>query len=125
MARASAVNLVLFAYVALGFVVAAWASRRTHHAADYVVANRRLDMWLTAFGYVGSATNAWMLTLVAAAAFTWGLSAIWLWASFIFGALLSMGYVAPRLRTIAAGQAAATMTQVISTDAGDEGTYRH
>jgi sodium/proline symporter len=119
MGRTSVLNLVLFAYVALVFVVAAWASGRTHHAADYVVANRRLEMWLTAFGYVGSATNAWMLTLVAAAAFTWGLSAIWLWASFIFGALLSMGYVAPRLRTVAAGQAAATMTQVISTDAGD------
>lgn len=119
MARLTAVYLALLAYLALALVIMAWGARRTHNAADHLLANRRLGCWLVAFGYVGGATNAWMLTLIAAAAFTVGLSAIWLWVSFVFGALISMGYVAPRLRNLAAGQTAVTMTQVISTDAGD------
>lgn len=119
MARSSAVNLVLFAYIALAIVIAASAARRTHNAADHLLASRRLSGWLAAFGYVGSATSAWMLTLVAAAAFTLGLAAIWLWASFVLGALISMFYVAPRLRTLASAQAVVTMTQVISGDTGD------
>jgi sodium/proline symporter len=119
MARSSAIHLVLFAFLILLIAAAIWAGRRTHNAADYLVASRRLDGWLAAFGYVGGATNAWTVTLVAAAAFSWGLSAVWLWAALVCGAVLSVGYIAPRLRAIGAAQAASTLTQVISADAGD------
>jgi sodium/proline symporter len=119
MARSSVVTLVLLAFVALLLVMATWAARRTHHAADYLIASRRLGVWLTAFGFIGNATNAWTLLLLGAAAFTWGLSAIWLWAAMLFGALISMWYVAPRLQSVAAAQNSTTVTQVISADAGD------
>ncbi len=108
--------IVLFGAVGFGAV---WSSKRTHHASDYLLANRRLGTWLALFGYIGSATNAWMLVLVTSAAFMWGLSAVWLAAGLLFGALLSMGFVAPRLRAMAAGQDTVTLTQFISADAGD------
>lgn len=108
--------IALFAAVGFGAV---WASKRTHHASDYLIANRRLGAWLALFGYVGSATTAWMLVLVTSAAFMWGLSAVWLAVGLLFGALLSMGYIAPRIRAMAAGQDTVTLTQLISTDAGD------
>ncbi len=119
MARSAVIQLALLAFVALLIVIASWSGRRTHHAADFLVASRRLGGLLTAAGYVGSASNAWILTLVASAAFAWGLSAIWLWGSFVFSCLVSMLYIAPRLRAIAAGQGAQTLTQVISADSGD------
>jgi sodium/proline symporter len=119
MARSSAIDLMLVVFFVLLIAAAIWAGRRTHNAADFLVASRRLDGWLAAFGYIGGATNAWTLTLVAAAAFTWGLSAIWIGAALVFGAFLSVGYIAPRLRAIASSQGALTLTQIISADAGD------
>src|SRR5512138_3597588 len=119
MTRSSVIQLMLIAlFAAVGFG-AVWSSKRTHHASDYLIANRRLGTWLALFGYIGSATNAWMLVLVTSAAFMWGLSAVWLAVGLLVGALLSMGYIAPRLRTMAAGQDAVTLTQFISADAGD------
>jgi sodium/proline symporter len=108
--------IALFAAVGFGAV---WASKRTHHTSDYLIANRRLGAALAICGYVGGATNAWVLVLVTSAAFMWGLSAVWLAAGLLSSAVLSMGYIAPRLRAMAAGQDSMTLTQFISTDAGD------
>ena len=119
MGRSAVINLALFAFIALVLVVAASAARRTHHAADFLVASRRLGAALAAGGYVGSATNAWMLLLMSGAAFTFGLSAVWLWGSFVFSALVSWFYIAPRLRTLSAAHNAHTSTQLIGADAGD------
>lgn len=119
MARSSVVILVLLAFALLLLGVAIWSARRTHHAEDFLIANRRLGIWPAAFGYIGSAANAWALLLIGAAAFSWGLSAIWLWAGMILGTLISTWYVAPRLRSVAAAQNSTTPTQVISADAGD------
>lgn len=119
MTRNSVIQLMLIAFVVGVAFAAAWSSRRTHRAADYLLANRRLGGWLATFGYIGNATSAWMLILVVAAAFNWGLSAVWLAGGFLFGAALSMGYIAPRVRTMAASQDSVTLTQFISTDAGD------
>jgi sodium/proline symporter len=119
MTRSTVLYLTLLAFVALAFVLASRAARRTQHGADHLLASRRLDAWPVAFGYVGSATNAWTLMVIAGAAFTWGFGAIWLWASFIAGALFSMYYIAPRLRSVASAQNAVTLTQVISAEAGD------
>ena len=119
MTRSSAIQLMLIAViVAVGFV-AAWSSRRTHRAADYLIVNRRLGAALAIFGYIGSATSAWTLVLVTSAAFIWGLSAVWIAGGFLLGTILSLGYVAPRLRTMAAAQDAVTLTQFISVDTGD------
>lgn len=119
MARSTVLNLMLLAFAALALTLAARAARRTHHGADHLLASRRLDAWSAAFGYVGSATNAWTLVTLAAGAFAWGLAAVWLWGSFIGGALLSLYYIAPRIRDIAASQNVVTLTQIIGLDAGD------
>ena len=119
MTRHSLIQLMLIALIVAVAFVASWSSRRTHHAADYLIANRRLGAWLAAFGYVGNVTSAWTLVLVTSAAFVWGLSAVWLAGGFLFGAVLSMGYIAPRLRAMAAGQESVTLTQLVSTDAGE------
>lgn len=119
MTRSSVIQLLLLVCVASVIVVAAWSARRTHHAADFLIAQRRLGPWLTAFGYMGSATSAWMVMFVAAAAFAWGLAAIWLAAGLVLGVVLSMAYVAPRLRRHAAAQETVTLTRFISAEAGE------
>ena len=48
MNRSGTVLLTLLSFAALLLVVAVWAGRRTHNAADFVLANRRLGARLLA-----------------------------------------------------------------------------
>jgi Na+/proline symporter len=113
------VILSLLLSAALLLSLGAWAARRTHNAADLLIASRRLGVWLTTFGYSGAVLNPWKLLTMSAAAFTWGVSAIWLWAAALFGAVVNLFYIAPRLRIASVGQGAVTALQVLSADAGD------
>lgn len=119
MTRAAVIALALTALVALILVIAVYAGRRTHHAADFLVASRRLGALLSSAGYLGGASNAWMSVIMAAAAFTLGAAAIWWWISLVLAAILSLFYIGPRLRTLAAAHNAHTLTQAIFSDAGD------
>ncbi len=119
MTRPATVYLMLFAFAALQLSIAAWARRRVHNGADFVIANRRLGSWLVALSYTGNVLNAWTLMLVCAAAFVWGLSAVWIWVAALVGCVINMWFVAPRLRALSSGQGHATLIQVLSVDAGE------
>ena len=94
-------------------------ARRTHNAADFAIANRRLGPWLVTLSYAASAVNAWMLMAVAAAAFLWGLSAAWIWAAVVFGCIVNLWFIAPRLRAASIGSGGVTVIHLLSADAGD------
>ena len=113
------VLLTLLSFAALLLVVAVWAGRRTHNAADFVLANRRLGAWLVAVSCTANTVNAWLLMTLAGAAFAWGLSAAWIWAAFVFGASLNLFFIAPRLRQASLAQGHSTLLQFLSIDAGD------
>ena len=100
MTRSATVLLTLLMFAAAVLVVAAWAGRRTHGAADFALANRRLGVWLLALGYASAAINPWTLLILGASAFTWGLAAVWIWAALVFGCIGNLWFVAPRLRAI-------------------------
>ena len=119
MNRSATVLLTLLSFAALLLVVAVWAGRRTHNAADLVLANRRLDAWLLAVSCTANTVNAWLLMTLAGAAFAWGLSAVWIWAGFIAGAALNLFFIAPRVRQITLAQGHVTLLQILSVDAGD------
>lgn len=119
MPLSSLIILWLLLLTALALALGVWAARRTHNAADFVIASRRLGVWLTALGYSANAFSAWMLLLLSAVAFVWGAAAVWLWAAALFGGVINLFYVAPRLRAAAVGQNAVSFLQVVSADAGD------
>lgn len=119
MNRSATVLLTLLSFAALLLIVAVWAGRRTHNAADLVLANRRLGASMVALGCTANTVNAWLAMTLAGAAFAWGLSAAWIWAAFIAGAALNVWVVAPRLRNISLAQGNSTLIQLLSIDAGD------
>ena len=119
MTPSTAVLLAVLAVCAGVLAIAVVASRRTHNAADFLVANRRLGVWLTALGYSGNASSAWFLLIMGAAAFRWGWSAVWIWVAALLGCVINGWYIAPRLRALAVTGNAATLMQVLSADAGD------
>lgn len=119
MTRSATALLTLLALLAAVLSIMTWAARRTHNAADFALANRRLGPWLVTLGYAASAVNAWMLMTVAAAAFLWGLSAAWIWAAVLLGCIVNVWFVAPRLRAAAIGSGGITVIHVLGVDAGD------
>ena len=119
MTRSATALLTLLALLAALLAVMAWAARRTHNAADFAIANRRLGPWLVTLSYAASAVNAWMLMTVAAAAFLWGVSAAWIWAAVVFGCVVNLWFVAPRLRAASIGSGGITVIHLLSADAGD------
>ena len=118
MTRVTAV-LFCFAFAASFLVIAVWAARRTHNAMDFLVGGRRAGAWLTGLSYSANAVNASMLIAFSALAFSWGLAALWVWAAAVFGYLLNGFYIAPRLRLLSISLGSATLTQVLTADAGD------
>jgi sodium/proline symporter len=119
MTRSATALLTLLALLAALLAITTWAARRTHNAADFAIANRRLGPWLVSLSYAASAVNAWMLMTVAAAAFLWGLSAAWIWAAVFFGCVVNMWFVAPRLRAASIGAGGVTVIHLLGADAGD------
>jgi sodium/proline symporter len=116
----SAVVLVLAALLGLLLVWgAAWGARRTYNASDYLAANRRLNALLTALSYTANAAPAWLLFTLAAVAFAWGWSAIWMAIALLAGSLLNWFYIAPRLRKMAAGQGSLSVLQILGADVGE------
>lgn len=119
MTRSATALLTLLALLAALLSIMAWAARRTHNAADFAIANRRLGPWLVTLSYAATGVNAWMLMTVAAAAFLWGVSAAWIWAAVLFGCVVNMWFVAPRLRAASIGSGGVTVIHLLSADAGD------
>jgi len=119
MTRPVTAYLMLLALAALMVAVAAFAARRMHNAADFVISSRRQQAWVAALGYTGGATSAWLLVLMCAAAFSWGISALWLWIGTLFCCVINLWFVAPRLRMASVGQDQVTLIQMLSADAGE------
>lgn len=119
MTRSATALLTLLVLLAALLSTMAWAARRTHNAADFAIANRRLGPWLVTLGYAASAVNAWMLMTVAAAAFLWGLSAAWIWAAVVSGCIVNLWFIAPRLRAASIGSGGITVIHLLGVDAGD------
>lgn len=119
MTRATALIIASSAFLILLLVAAIWGARRTHNAADFLVASRRLNMWLTAMSHTGNAVPAWLMFVVVGAAFEWGIAAIWIAGALLLGTLVNWFYVAPRLRRMAVAQGNVTILQIVGADAGE------
>ena len=98
---------------------AVWGARRTHNSNDYLVANRRLNLGLTALSHTANATPPWLLFALVGAAFQWGVSAVWMAVALLAGLILNWFFVAPRLRRLAAGQGSVSIVQIVGADAGE------
>ncbi len=71
-----------------------------------------------AFSAAVNAVSAMLLLAVIAAAFAWGLAAMWIAIAMLAGILINWIYVAPRLRILAADQGSQTIVQVLTADIG-------
>ena len=81
--------ITLGLYMLLMLGIGAWASRRSSSDADFYLGGRGLGPWVASLSAAASSSSAWTLLGVSGAAFTYGLSAIWILPACLGGFLLN------------------------------------
>lgn len=99
MDKATIVLVTLVLYQSLLIAVGYWASRRVTTEEDYFLGGRQLGPVVAALSYSASSSSAWSLLGMSGAAYSLGLSSIWIASGSIVGAIIAWIYVAPRLVT--------------------------
>lgn len=101
MDKATIVLVTLIVYQGILILVGYWASRRVNNEEDYLLGGRQLGPVVAALSYSASSSSAWSLLGMSGAAYTLGVSSIWIAGGSILGAFIAWIYVAPRLVTFA------------------------
>ncbi len=119
MSRTYAIFLTLVFYNAAVVAIGLWASRRTRDDSDFFLGGRRLGSWVAAISASASSSSAWTLLGVSGAAYSWGLSALWLFPATVSGFLINWLWVGPRLMRMSRATGALTLTDFIAGDRDD------
>ncbi len=105
-------TLLVYQVCLLG--IGLWASRRTQNNSDFYLGGRGLGPWVAALSSAASSSSAWTLLGVSGAAYTQGLSALWLFPACLGGFLFNWLLVARPLRRAAKQTAAVTLTEYLA-----------
>ena len=100
MEPAVALLATLVAYKVALLGVGFWASRRAGTRDDFHLAGRGLGPWVASISAAASSSSAWTLLGVSGAAYTWGLSAVWLFPACMLGFVVNGWVVAGPLRRL-------------------------
>lgn len=119
MTRSQLLSVWVIAYLVLALSIAIWAHRRTHRPSDYLVAGRRGGALLVGLSQALNLLPVWLMLMLSASAFVWGLSAIWGALGLWFAGLSQAIYVAPRARKLSASQHSVTLIQLLSCESGE------
>ena len=114
MDRETVVLITLIAYKLLLVGIGFWASKRTKSTEDFFIGGKTLGPWVAATSSSASASSAWSLLGVSGAAFTMGLSAIWLFPAVVLGYVFNWLWVAPRIRRLGLNSGAVTLTDLLA-----------
>src|SRR6056297_2312006 len=91
-------DVILYTLIAYGIAlvgIGVWAQSRNRDNTDYFLGGRRLGPWLAALSGSASSSSAWTLLAVSGAAYSWGLSALWLFPATLGGFLINWFLIAP------------------------------
>ena len=107
-------------YLLTILIVGVITVRFTHTLADYVIAGRRLGVWVVAFSERASGESAWLLIGLPGLAWASGFSALWPAVGCTFGILFSWVFIARRLRISTEEYSAITLPDYFEARFGDD-----
>jgi len=90
--------IVLLLYILGIYLIGAIASRKTKTTSDYLLGNRNLNTYTTAFGVGASDMSGWLMMAIPGAILTYGVSNIWILIGVATGAYANWRIVGKRLR---------------------------
>lgn len=107
----------LIFYKILLLSIGFWAARRSKDGEDFYLGGRGLGPWVASISSAASSSSAWTLLGVSGAAYTYGLSAIWLLPACMSGFALNWFVVAKPLRRLSLQTNTVTLTELLAHDA--------
>lgn len=107
----TATTLVVYLVVLLG--IGAWAQRRIGDTSDFHLAGRHMGPLVASLSASSSSASAWSLLGVSGAAYSWGLSALWLVPAVVAGFALNWFCIAPRLQPASRESQALTLVEFL------------
>ena len=114
MTRESATLITLLFYM-VALIAIGWVThRRTRNAVDFYLAGRNLGPTVAAISAAASSSSVWTLLGVSGAAYTFGLSSLWLFPGCVGGFVLNWYVVAGPLRNWSHQKGAVTITEIIA-----------
>lgn len=90
--------VVFVVYLLLMLVMGAFFFRKNEDMADYFLADRKLNKWVTSLSAQASDMSGWLLLGLPGAAYLAGLSTSWIALGLVAGTYLNWRFVAKRLR---------------------------
>lgn len=93
------ITIITFAVYAFFIMCVTYAAyQRTDSHADYILADRSLNSYITAMGVAASDMSSWLMLSLPGIVYAFGLNQIWLPVSLFIGSYFNWKFVAPRLR---------------------------
>lgn len=118
MSRELAVLLTLVFYKLILVTIGLFYQRRTHDDVDFYLAGRKLGPLVAAISASASSSSAWTLLGVSGAAYSWGLSSLWLFPSCVGGFFLNWYVLAGPLQRLSRRDDSLTLTEVLAGPSG-------
>jgi sodium/proline symporter len=114
MTRGTAVLVTLVVYKLILLGLGVWGSRRTKNATDFYLGGRQLGPLVAAVSAAASSSSAWTILGVSGAAYSFGLSALWLFPACVGGFALNWYVLAPGLRRVSRERHAVTVIELLA-----------
>lgn len=89
---------VLLLYIVAIYIIGIFASKRTKTTSDYLLGNRNLNTYTTAFGVGASDMSGWLMMALPGAVLISGISNIWIPLGLVIGAYINWKFIAKKLR---------------------------
>src|SRR5262245_7799160 len=92
------VVIAFFAYFFILLCIGLFSHKRSTSSADFIMGNRSLNYWLTAFTAHAADMSAWLFMAFPAALYIGGLSQAWIALGLLGGMFLNWQFIAQKLR---------------------------
>ena len=106
------VTLIVYKVILVGIGI--YAQGRTRDSTDFFLGGRKLGPLVAAVSASASSSSAWTILSVSAAAYNWGLGALWLFPSCVGGFVLNWLVLAPALNRFSHESGAVTVTEILA-----------
>lgn len=106
------VTLVIYKIVLLG--IGFYASKKTKDGTDFFLGGRTLGPTVAALSASASSSSVWTLLGVSGAAYSLGLSAVWLFPACVGGFVINWFFLGPGLRRLSAREESLTVSEVLA-----------
>lgn len=110
------ITLIIYKIVLVG--IGFYANKKTSNTEEYFIGGRGLGPWVAAISSAASASSAWTLLGMSGAAYSMGLSAIWIVPAVVLGYSFNWLWLAPKLQAKAEQEKSVTLTELLANGSG-------